>query len=192
MLQRFEPASTSATTACMWSPGATVMFVIVIEGAGTSSHQAEYDARPAASTSCSVPVWISVPSPIVQPASTQPPPMPIQSDENSAWPGECCVAAGTVQSPLIDVKTLPPCSSEPWTYPNQFVLWFALAERWRSWPWLDAPSAAGVVTRVRRRARKAAPQRREVVRMCVWYLPRRLVRAREHTERHGGRGWPVA
>jgi hypothetical protein len=63
-------------------------------------------------TSCSVPVWISVLSPIVQPASMQPPPMPIQSDENSS-PDACWVAVGTVQSPEIELNCLPPCSSVP-------------------------------------------------------------------------------
>ena len=60
------------------------MFAMVIDGPGMSSHHAEYEALPAASTSCSVPVWINVVSPIVQPASTQPPPIPIQSDENAS------------------------------------------------------------------------------------------------------------
>jgi hypothetical protein len=47
-------------------------------------------------------------------ATTQPPPIPIQSDEYSAWPGACCDGVGTVQSPLIEVKSFPPSASEPW------------------------------------------------------------------------------
>ena len=74
----------------MWSPGSTVMLLIVSDGAGTSSHHAEYEAAPVESTSCSVPVWISVESVAVQPASMQPPPIPIQSEESSAWPAVCC------------------------------------------------------------------------------------------------------
>ena len=84
IVQTLESGTTSASEACMWSPGDTVMFVIVIDGAGTSSHHAEYEALPVLSTSCSVPVWISVESPTVHPASMQPPPIPIQSDEDSA------------------------------------------------------------------------------------------------------------
>ena len=60
------------------------MSLIVSDGAGTSSHHAEYDAAPVDSTSCSVPVWINVESVALQPASMQPPPIPIQSDESSA------------------------------------------------------------------------------------------------------------
>ena len=40
IVQTFEPATTSAIDACMWSPGATVI-EIEIDGAGTSSHHAE-------------------------------------------------------------------------------------------------------------------------------------------------------
>ena len=36
-----ESLTTSAIEACMWSPGETVMLLIEIEGAGTSSHHAE-------------------------------------------------------------------------------------------------------------------------------------------------------
>src|SRR5262249_39495926 len=113
IVQMFEFATSSAIDACMWSPGATVMFVIVTEVTGTSSHHAEYDGAPDASTSCSVPVWIRVEPPTVQPASTQPPPMPIQSDEFSAWPGVCAVTVGTVQSPVTELKSVPPRSTEP-------------------------------------------------------------------------------
>jgi len=63
--------------------------LIESDGAGISSYQAEYDAFPLVSTSCSVPVWISVLSPTVQFASMQPPPMPIQSDEYASWPAVC-------------------------------------------------------------------------------------------------------
>ena len=66
-----------------------------------SSHQAEYDACPEALTSCSVPAWISVASGTLQDASTQPPPMPIQVDENSSVPFVCADAVGTVQSPVM-------------------------------------------------------------------------------------------
>ena len=48
------------------------MLVIAIDGPGMISHQAPYDALPEL-TSCSVPVWMSVLSPTVQLASTQPP-----------------------------------------------------------------------------------------------------------------------
>ncbi len=85
-----------------------------IDGAGTSSHHAEYEALPVLSTSCSVPVWMSVLSVAVHPASTHPPPMPIQSDESSSWPAVWAVTVGTVQSPVTDVKSFPPCSREPW------------------------------------------------------------------------------
>ena len=98
----------------MWSPGETVMLLIEMDGAGTSSHHAEYDGAPVASTSCSVPVWMSVESVTVQPASTHPPPIPIQSDDASAWPEVCGVAAGTVQSPEMELNSLLPCSSVPW------------------------------------------------------------------------------
>ena len=50
----------------------------------------------------------------MQPESTQPPPIPIQSDEASAWPEVCCVAVGTVQLPVMELNSLPPCSSAPW------------------------------------------------------------------------------
>jgi hypothetical protein len=100
------------------------MLLIVSEGAGTSSHHAEYEAAPVESTSCSVPVWISVESVAVQPASMQPPPIPIQSEESSACPAVCAVAVGTVQSPVIELNSLSPCSSVPWPYPNQLLLEF--------------------------------------------------------------------
>jgi hypothetical protein len=57
---------------------------------------------------------MSVLSPTVQPASTQPPPIPIQSEEDSDWPAVCWLAVGTIQSPEIEWKSLPPCSSVPW------------------------------------------------------------------------------
>ena len=83
--QTFEFGTVSAIEACMWSPG-LIVIEMSIDGPGMISHQAEYAEPPAAGASCSVPVWISVLSPTVQPASTQPPPMPIQSDENSSCP----------------------------------------------------------------------------------------------------------
>src|SRR3954451_23080354 len=112
IFQRFAPATTSEMSACMWSPCWIVMLVIAIDGPGMSSHHATYDALPEL-TSCSVPVWMSVLSPTVQPASMQPPPIPIQSDEDSS-PDACWVAVGTVQSPAIELNCLPPCSSVPW------------------------------------------------------------------------------
>jgi hypothetical protein len=45
---------------------------MAIDGAGMISHHAPYDAEPEL-TSCSVPVWMSVLSPTVQPASMQAP-----------------------------------------------------------------------------------------------------------------------
>jgi hypothetical protein len=60
-----------------------------IDGPGMISHHAEYEEPPVAGASCSVPVWISVLSPTVQPLSTQPPPIPIQSDEYSSCPLVC-------------------------------------------------------------------------------------------------------
>src|SRR5579884_4416361 len=96
------------------SPGLTVMPEIVSEGAGTSSYHAEYDGDPEPSTSCSVPVWISVLSPTVQPASRQPPPIPIQSDDDSDSPLMCWLTVGTVHSPAMSWNSLPPCSSDPW------------------------------------------------------------------------------
>ena len=41
MVQTSESATTSEIDACMWSPGSTVMLLIVSDGAGTSSHHAE-------------------------------------------------------------------------------------------------------------------------------------------------------
>src|ERR1700694_5739023 len=100
MVQTFENGTASAIEACMRSPGATCI-EIVSDGAGISSYHAEYDGVPFDETSCSVPVWISVESPTVQPASTQPPPIPIQSDEDSACPALCWRAVGTVQLPVM-------------------------------------------------------------------------------------------
>jgi hypothetical protein len=62
IVQTSESGTSSAIDACIWSPGFTVI-EIEIEGAGTSSHEAEYDACAVAETSCSVPVWISDSSP---------------------------------------------------------------------------------------------------------------------------------
>src|SRR5689334_7395533 len=104
------------------------MPLIVTDGAGTSSHHAEYEAVPE-DTSCSVPVWISVESVVVQPASMHPPPIPIQSEDDSSCPAVCCVAVGTVQSPVIELNIFPFCSSVPWLYPNQLLLEFAFALR---------------------------------------------------------------
>src|SRR5881227_2273259 len=85
---------------------------------------------------------MSVLSVTAQPESTQPPPIPIQSDEDSAWPEVCCVALGTVQSPVIELNNLPFCSSVPWLYPNQLVLVFACSEpSFSSWPWCGSLGA---------------------------------------------------
>src|SRR4051795_5069216 len=102
MCQSSVPLGDSVMLARMWSPGRTFMLEIVIEGAGISSHQAEYDALPDAETSCSVPVWIRVSSPLVHLASVQPPPMPIQVEDDSDCPFVCWRALGTVQSPAIE------------------------------------------------------------------------------------------
>ena len=72
--------------------------VISSSGAGHELVPAAYDARPVALTSCSVPVWISVESVAVQPESMQPPPIPIQSEESSAWP--CGVLGGGRHRPV--------------------------------------------------------------------------------------------
>jgi len=74
----------------------------VTDGAGTSSHHAEYDGAPVALTSCSVPVWIRVLSVTVQPASRQPPPIPVQADEYSASFRVCWLTFGTVHVPETD------------------------------------------------------------------------------------------
>src|SRR5258708_231609 len=119
-----------------------------IEGPGMTSHQAEYDGLPDAETSCSVPVWISVLSVTVHVASTQPPPIPIQSEEAADWPVVCWLAAGTVQSPLIEWNCFtPPCSRVPWLYPNQLLLWFAFTRcpdlaTWMSCPWARGAAVA--------------------------------------------------
>jgi len=89
------------------------MFEIVDEGAGTSSYHAEYDGCPLASTSCSVPTWISVLSPTVQLESTQPPPIPTQSADDSDCPAVCWASAGTVHSPANEWNCLPLCSIVP-------------------------------------------------------------------------------
>src|SRR3954462_11841438 len=81
-------------------------------------------------------------------ASTQPPPMPIQSDEDSAWPFVCCVEVGTVQSPAISWKSLRPFSIVPCLQPNQFELWLALSLS-RSRRELSGDVAAGAEAVVR-------------------------------------------
>src|SRR2546430_6707233 len=98
----------------MRSPAWIVIESIVVEGAGISSSHAEYEAVPSAATSCSVPAWISVPSVTLHPASTHPPPIPIQLEEYSASPAVCCVAVGTVHVPVMLLNILPPCSRVPW------------------------------------------------------------------------------
>jgi hypothetical protein len=40
IFQRFAPATTSETSACMWSPGWIVTVLIAIDGPGMISHQA--------------------------------------------------------------------------------------------------------------------------------------------------------
>src|SRR5437764_5585280 len=155
MFHRSVSATTSEIAACMWSPGCTLMPEIVSDGTGTSSHQAEYEAVPFAATSCSVPVWIRVLSPTVQFASIQPPPIPIQSDDDSACPAACCVAVGTVQSPVIELNSLLPCSSVPWLYPNQLLLCAALMPTpglvmCNSLPWVRAAAWALVARPISR------------------------------------------
>jgi len=61
-----------------------------------------------------------------------PPPIPIQSEESSAWPAVCWVAVGTVQSPVIELNSLLSCSSVPWLYPNQLLLELVLERKWSS------------------------------------------------------------
>src|SRR5207237_4979093 len=62
--------------------------------------------------------------PTLQFASTHPPPMPIHADEYSSWPLVCCVAVGTVQSPVMLLNRWP-FSRAPWLYPDQLFDWFA-------------------------------------------------------------------
>src|SRR4051794_30647999 len=167
-------------SACMWSPGWIVMLVIAIDGPGMSSHHATYDALPEL-TSCSVPVWMSVLSPTVQPASMQPPPIPIQSDEDSSWPARCAVAVGTVQLPEIELNSLPPCSRVPWLYPNQFVLLLALKRS--VWP-CDAGLAPAAVAVAGAAQARAAPHARRVRR---WMRMRRGLPVRPRSHAVGGR-----
>src|SRR5436190_16937813 len=114
IVQTFEFGVFSPMIAFILSPAWMVMEEMVIDGAGMSSYQAEYDPCPDPSTSCSVPVWISVLSVTVHPASTQPPPIPIHDDEYSASPGLCGDAVGTTQAPETAWNSLPPSSIEPW------------------------------------------------------------------------------
>src|SRR5205807_1796421 len=72
------------------------------------------------------PSWINVLSVTRQFAATHPPPIPIHVEEYSACFAVCCVAVGTVQSPVIALKSFPPFSIEPWLYPDQLLDWFAL------------------------------------------------------------------
>src|SRR3989442_6173053 len=92
MVQTLVLGTFSAIDALILSPAWIVIPEIVMAGAGISSYQAEYEAWPDRSTSCSVPVWISVVSVTMHWASTQPPPIPIQLEEYSASPGFCGVA----------------------------------------------------------------------------------------------------
>src|SRR4051794_19481430 len=62
IFQAFAFATTSLTSAWKRSPGETGRLTLS-DGPGMISHHAEYDARPPASTSDSVPVWMSVLSP---------------------------------------------------------------------------------------------------------------------------------
>src|SRR6185437_9318814 len=93
-------------------PGATGSETAV-EGTGISSYQAEYDALPLASTSCSVPACTSVSSVSAHEDSRQPPPIPTHVADDSASPALAWVAVGTVQVPLTEVKSLP-FSIAPW------------------------------------------------------------------------------
>src|SRR6266550_6376525 len=114
MVQTLDPGAASAMSTWMRSPAPTVKLSMGTEGAGTSSHHAEYEAFPWASTSCSVPAWISVPSVTRQSAVTQPPPMPTQEEEYSSSPALWELAVGTTQSPATCEKSFPPCSAAPW------------------------------------------------------------------------------
>jgi hypothetical protein len=40
IVQTLEPATTSEMSACMWTPGCTVMFEIAMDGPGMISHHA--------------------------------------------------------------------------------------------------------------------------------------------------------
>jgi hypothetical protein len=51
IVRTLEPATTSEMSACIWSPGCTVMFEIAMDGPGMISHPAPYDAEPEL-TSC--------------------------------------------------------------------------------------------------------------------------------------------
>src|SRR5437016_1195948 len=81
----------------------------------------------------------------VQVDSGQPPPIPIHVEEYSSSPLVWEVAVGTFHVPLMLLNSLPPCSIEPWLYPNQFVDWFALTATIVPL-WVDA-AFAGVATR---------------------------------------------
>src|SRR2546423_645370 len=113
MFHTSEFGTVSAIDAWMRSPGWIVSEVIWMLGAGISSHHAEYEALPDDETSCSVPAWINVVSPTLQFASTHPPPIPIHDEEYSSWRAVCCVAVGTVQSPVMPLNVVP-FSRAPW------------------------------------------------------------------------------
>src|SRR5207248_3271501 len=140
------------------SPALTGRVSMVTPGAGMSSHHAEYEALPLASTSCSVPAWMRVLSVIRQVASTQPPPMPIQVEEYSASPLLCWVAVGTTQSPETWWNSVPPFSMVPWLYPDQLFDWLAptlTMGRWETTtPATPAGAAPSRVARLRTAANK--------------------------------------
>src|SRR5437016_3760694 len=91
-----------------------------------SSYQAEYCVEVpvvgSKMTSCSVPAWMRVLSVWLQPASTQPPPMPTQEEENSDSACLWGLAVGTIQSPATEWKEVPR-SILPWLYPDQLLEW---------------------------------------------------------------------
>src|SRR5204863_9947855 len=101
----------------MWSDTVSPAWTgvsIVMPGAAMISHQTRYVGWPEASTSDSLPAWMSVLSVAMQDVSMQPPPMPTHVDEYSASPDLCCDAAGTTQEADTCVNAVFPGSRMPW------------------------------------------------------------------------------
>src|SRR5579875_1900789 len=102
--------------------------------------------------SCDVPAWMSVLSVIEQLSVTQPPPMPTQDAEYSAWPDVCCLAVGTTQPPETCVNNVPvgmPGYSLPMLWPDQLLDWLVLRSpavctegTWTVPSWAPAAAAA--------------------------------------------------
>src|SRR5438477_11416901 len=78
----------------------------------------------------------------VQLDSGHPPPIPSQVEEYSSSPLACCVAVGTVQSPVMPLKTVP-FSIAPWLYPPQLRDWFAFRAAMVAACHIWTPPAAG-------------------------------------------------